>query len=133
PYDWLHIESSFETVTGRNTNGSNLPLIPANNWTNTLRIEFTGKKLVSKGFARLDIVTAFDQNNVGQFESESEGYTLFNCGFGATVKAGKAIFDVSLNGSNLLNKSYIAHLSRLKTDGIPNIGRNIILGLNFKM
>ena len=33
--------------------------------------------------------------------------------------------------NNLLNKNYIAHLSRLKNDGILNMGRNIVLGLNF--
>jgi hypothetical protein len=37
------------------------------------------------------------------------------------VKVGKTAFDVNPNGNNLLDKSYIAHLSRLKTDGIPNI------------
>jgi hypothetical protein len=31
------------------------------------------------------------------------------------VKVGKTAFDVNLNGNNLLDKSYIAHLSRLKT------------------
>ncbi|HEX9601605.1 MAG TPA: TonB-dependent receptor, partial [Mariniflexile sp.] len=30
PLDWLHIESSFETVTGKQTDASYLPLIPAN-------------------------------------------------------------------------------------------------------
>ena len=43
----------------------------------------------------------------------------------------KANFDVSINANNMLNKSYISHLSRLKTDGIPNIGRNIVLGVSF--
>ena len=56
-----------------------------------------------------------------------------NLGFGGTVKLGKHAFDVNLNGNNLLDKKYIAHLSRLKTDGIPNIGRNIVLGVNFNL
>jgi iron complex outermembrane receptor protein len=46
---------------------------------------------------------------------------------------GKTVFDVNLNGNNLFDKRYIAHLSRLKNDGIPNIGRNIVLGVNFSL
>jgi iron complex outermembrane receptor protein len=52
---------------------------------------------------------------------------------GGTVKLGKTAFDINLNGNNLFDKRYIAHLSRLKTDGIPNIGRNIVLGVNFNL
>jgi len=33
----------------------------------------------------------------------------------------------------LTDKVYIAHLSRLKVDGVPNIGRNIVLGVNFNI
>src|SRR5690606_9322138 len=40
PYDWLHLESSYQTVFGELDHGSPLPLIPANNLTNTLRVEF---------------------------------------------------------------------------------------------
>ncbi|HRM12810.1 MAG TPA: TonB-dependent receptor, partial [Flavobacterium sp.] len=54
-------------------------------------------------------------------------------GFGGTVKLGKTVFDVNINGNNLFDKRYVAHLSRLKTDGIPNIGRNIVFGVNFNL
>jgi iron complex outermembrane receptor protein len=46
PLDWLHYETSFETVT--EAEWGLLPLIPANNWNNTIRTEFklrTGLKL----------------------------------------------------------------------------------------
>jgi iron complex outermembrane receptor protein len=33
PLDWLHYETSFETVTGKKQDGDYLPLIPANNYT----------------------------------------------------------------------------------------------------
>jgi iron complex outermembrane receptor protein len=56
---------------------------------------------------------------------------LINLGFGGKVTIGKMLFDVNLNANKLLNKTYISHLSRLKNDGIPNIGRNLVLGINF--
>ena len=133
PLDWLHYETSFETVTGKKQNGDYLPLIPANNWNNTIRGEFKIKSWLENGFATINLNTTFNQDNVSGFETQSNGYTLINVGFGGTVKLGKTVFDVNLNGNNLLDKKYIAHLSRLKTDGVANIGRNLVLGVNFNL
>ncbi|WP_298221414.1 TonB-dependent receptor [Flavobacterium sp.] len=131
PLDWLHLESSFENVTGKKQNGDYLPLIPANSWSNTIRAEFKIKKWLTDGFATLNAVHTFDQNNVSGFETRSNDYTLVNLGIGGKIHVGKSAFDVNLNGNNLFDKTYTAHLSRLKTDGIPNMGRTIVLGLNF--
>ena len=133
PLDWLHFETSFETVTGKKQNKEYLPLIPANNWDNTIRTEFKIKNWLKEGFATLNVSSTFNQKNVSGFETSSNGYSLVNLGFGGTVKLGKTIFDVNVNGNNLLDKRYIAHLSRLKTDDIPNMGRNIVLGVNFNL
>jgi iron complex outermembrane receptor protein len=133
PLDWLHYETSFETVTATKQNGDYLPLIPANNWNNTIRAEFKIKNWLQEGFASFNVNTTLNQNNVSGFETKTNGYTLVNLGLGGTVKVNKTAFDVNLNGNNLLDKSYIAHLSRLKTDGIPNIGRNVVLGVNFNL
>ena len=133
PLDWLHLESSFETVTGKKQNGDYLPLIPANNWNNTLRTEFKIKDWLTDGFASLNVSSTFKQNNVSGFETASKAYSLVNIGFGGSVKLGKTNFDLNINGNNLFDESYIAHLSRLKTDGIPNIGRNIIMGVKFSL
>jgi len=133
PLDWLHIESSFETVTGEKQNGDYLPLIPANNWNNTLRTEFNIKNWLTDGFTSLNVSSTFNQNNVSGFESASKGYSLVNFGFGGTVKFEKTTFDININANNLFDESYIAHLSRLKADGIQNIGRNIIMGLKFNL
>ncbi|MGX7667656.1 TonB-dependent receptor [Flavobacterium pedocola] len=132
PLDWLHFVSSFETVTGRKDNGDYLPLIPANKFSNTLRTEFDDTSWLTKSYALVNVDYVFNQNNVSVFETKSVNYTLLNLGLGGTINLGKAKFDVTLNANNLLNRTYISHLSRLKTDGIPNIGRNIVLGIDFK-
>ena len=135
PLDWLHFESSFETVTGekqsRGLGSDFLPFIPANNWNNSMRAEFNIKNWLKDGYATLNVSNTFDQKKVSGFETYSEGYTLVNLGIGGQINIGKTHFNFNLNGNNLFNKSYIAHLSRLKNDGIPNIGRNIVLGINF--
>jgi len=137
PLDWLHFESSFETVTGEKQSGvlgsEFLPLIPANNWNNNLRAEFKIKNWLKDGFATLTISNTFNQKKTSGFETNSDGYTLINFGIGGQINFGKTHFNFNINGNNLFNKSYIAHLSRLKNEGIPNIGRNVILGINFNI
>ena len=132
PLDWLHIETSFETVTGKLQDGGYLPRIPANNWNNTIKTDFAVGKWLEESFATFNVSTTFSQKNVSGFDIPSDGYTLLNIGFGGKVKFGKTAFDVNLNGNNLLNKTYIPHLSRLATSGIPNIGINGVLGIAFK-
>nr|HRM12434.1 TonB-dependent receptor [Flavobacterium sp.] len=53
PLDWLHFETSFETVTCEKQNGDYLPLIPANKWNNTIRTEFQIRNWIEDAFATL--------------------------------------------------------------------------------
>ena len=133
PLDWLHFTSSFETVIGKKDDGSNLPLIPANKWNNTFKGEFELKNWWKEGFATLNIESTFAQNNNGEFETRTNDYTLVNLGLGGKIIINKASFNFNLNANNLFDKTYVSHLSRLKADGIPNIGRNVILGVNFNI
>ena len=133
PLDWLHITSSFESVTGRKQNGDNLPLIPANRWNNSVRTEFKSTKIIKESFAVINLEYTLNQKNPSEFETNSNDYTLINLGLGGKITLGKAAFNVNLNANNVLDKKYISHLSRLKTDGIPNIGRNIVFGINFSI
>ena len=130
PLDWLHLESSFATVTGKLKNGDYLPLIPANNWTNTFRVEFEKEQSRLKtSYAYISLQSVFDQQNISEFETPTSGYNLLNLGFGGTLSLFDQSFDISISGNNILNENYIAHLSRLKPDGIANIGRNISIGI----
>ena len=131
PLDWLHFTSSFENVTAKQENGDYLPLIPANQWKNNLKTNFNISNWFQKNYISAQINHTFNQNNTSDFESQSKDYTLVNIGFGGEMNFGKRKVDVYFNANNLFDKNYIAHLSRLKNDGIPNIGRNIVLGLNF--
>lgn len=132
PLDWLHFESSFETVTGKRDNGDYLPLIPANSIINTIRIEYDTNWLVN-GYGFVKLRSTFVQNNVSAFETATPGYNLLSAGFGGTVSLFKRDLSISLSGTNLTNKRYINHLSRLKPEGIYNMGRNIVLGLSYKI
>lgn len=130
PLDWLHVESSFETVTGKQDNDDYLPLIPANTLTNTIRVEYKNKWL-NDGFAFTKLRTTFKQNNISAFETNTNGYTLLSIGLGGTLKVFNKDMQLTISGNNLANKTYINHLSRLKPEGIYNMGRNISFGLSY--
>ncbi len=131
PLDWLHIESSFESVTAKKAGGNYLPLIPANTWSNTIRTEFGIREWLSSGYARVNATSNFAQTNTDLNETNSPAYTLINAGFGGKIKMTNNSCDFSVSANNIFDKEYISHLSRLKIDEIPNIGRSIILGLKF--
>lgn len=105
----------------------------ANNWNNTLRFELNDSNWLKESFATISLSSTFNQNKVSGFETRTGGYSLLNLGLGGTLHFGRTKVEVNLNGNNITNKKYIAHLSRLKADGISNIGRNIVLGLNFNL
>jgi iron complex outermembrane receptor protein len=130
PLDWLHVESSFETVTGQQNDDSYLPLIPANMLNNTVRVELNGKWF-EKGYAFVTLKSTFAQDNIDQFETSTNGYDLLSAGFGGKVKLLKNDLAISVSGTNLTDKKYINHLSRLKPEGILNIGKNFNVGLTY--
>jgi iron complex outermembrane receptor protein len=133
PMDWLHLNSSFEMVIGKLNKNTYLPLIPANKLTNTLRIELNEKDWLNNGFAAITLENHFKQNKISTFETSTKQYNLINLGFGGTIKFDKVDLGINFNVNNVANTSYISHLSRLKVDDIPNIGRNFIMNLKFSL
>jgi iron complex outermembrane receptor protein len=131
--DWLHMTSSYEMVIGKLENKSSLPLLPANQWKNNFRANFDVSKNMKNSFIFLQANYTFNQNNIGEFETKTNDYLLLSSGIGTDVQMNKSKFNVYLTATNLLNKEYVAHLSRLKADGIYNMGRNIVLGVNFNL
>ncbi len=134
PLDWLHLESSYQTVIGKLDSGDYLPLIPANSLTNTIRIEQSNTNYwLSNSYAFVTLKSAFDQNKVNEFETATEGYSILNIGIGGNIYVGKQDIEIRVSGNNVLDKSYVSHLSRLKSDGINDIGRNISLALSLPL
>ena len=131
PIDWLHFESSFQTVRGRLKNDNNLPLIPATSITNTLRGEFSKiNDWLKNSYSFVTLKSVFKQDQISAFETNTDGYSLLSVGLGTQIRMLKTPMDLRISGNNLLNKDYFSHLSRLKYDGIGNVGRNITLGIS---
>jgi len=133
PMDWLHLESSFELVVGKQQNGAYLPLIPANTFKNKISAEFEISSWLKNGYTNLSMTSTMKQDHVGQFETSTSSYNLLSFGFGGNVTLKSLKFSTNISINNLLNTTYIHHLSRLKSDGILNAGRNFVVGLSFKI
>ncbi len=131
PLDWLHLHSNFEMVVGKQNNGNYLPLIPANKLTNTIRAEFNNSSKIQNSFAAITLENTFKQTNLSEFETRSNAYNLVNLGIGGTISFNTVDLNININVNNVFNESYISHLSRLKEDGIQNIGRNFITSIKF--
>ncbi len=133
PLDWLHLESSFETVTGKLSNDDYLPLIPANSLRNTLRVELHDGEIRKFSAAFVTLENTFDQKNASDFETRTAGYSLLSAGIESSFQLQKVMLKLGINGTNLTDKEYISHLSRFKPDGIFNIGRSINVNLKLEI
>lgn len=148
PLDWLHIENAFSFVRGTFDNSidgsNNIPLIPAARLTSELKADFKkAGKAFHNFYARLEWDQTFRQNNpFTGFETETatNGYGLLNAGIGADiVNYGKTAFSIHVGITNITDKVYQSHLSRLKYTaenmvtnrvGVFNTGRNFSIKIN---
>lgn len=126
PLDWFHIEVAYSSVFGR-ANKENLPLIPPQKITTTLRADIKSVKAFALKNLYVQHIYSFAQNRVAAFETTTPAYNLLNAGASFTVKTGKQFVSINAGVSNLLNEKYFDHLSRLKAHGIYNIGRNFFI------
>ncbi|MCG2430527.1 TonB-dependent receptor [Aequorivita xiaoshiensis] len=133
PLDWLHFESSFETVTGKLKNDNYLPLIPANSLRNTFRVEFQDGKSRKSSSVFITLKNTLDQKNTGDFETRTGGYSLLSAGIESSFKLNNVMLKLAVNGTNLTDKEYISHLSRFKPDGILDIGRSVNIKLKVEI
>lgn len=133
PLDWLHFNSSYEMVIGKQNNGDYLPLIPAHKLNATLRGEFKIAETLQNSYAFIKLENYFKQNKVSQFETDTKGHQLLDVGLGGDITLGNVKFNLTANANNVLNTEYISHLSRLKENGVYNMGRNVIVGVRFNI
>ena len=130
PVHSLHLSSAFSCVFANERGGEALPLIPAPRLFSEIKYEFThGGQTFNNAFLSLNLDWNMAQNrfySIDGTETATPAYVLLGASAGTDVVIkGKTRFSVYLIGSNLTDKAYMPHLSRLKEAGVYNIGRNI--------
>ena len=138
PWEALHVQNGFGYVRGARRHAEdckNLPLIPAPRWNCDVRYKFRRPFQLSLGMEY-----DFRQNKyfyTDNTETSTPGYFLLNASASYELRVHRCrVATFQLSGTNLLDKAYQNHLSRLKyadTDpvtgrmGVCNMGRNIVL------
>jgi len=129
PLEWLHFETTFASVIGKQKNGEYLPFIPAQKLNFEIRGEMEKMGFLHKPFLSLHTSTAFDQNNAAPDETATDGYTLLDFSLGGQIKISNQLLSIGISVNNLLDEKYIDHLSTLKEVNMYDPGRNITLFL----
>jgi iron complex outermembrane receptor protein len=80
----------------------------------------------------VEYIYRFSQNRIAVYETPTPGYNLLNAGLVFQIKSGSNSFETTAGIKNVLNASYIDHLSRFKGIGINNAGINVYLSLKWK-
>ena len=136
PIEPLHFENSFSYVNARQLNQPEdsrwLPFTPAPRWNSDLRFDIIrdGRTLTNT-FVSLGLECYLRQNNAHTAygtETATPSYTLLNITAGTDIRwHNRTVASVYLSGTNLTNRAYQSHLSRLKYadgPGICNMGRS---------
>lgn len=127
PQGKIHFETSLEFVKGEQDNGTALPLIPP------LSLNQEVHWNISDVFASFVSLTIVDkQDDVGLFETKTNGYEVIDFGSHIDISiTDQRELRLQLLVRNIANKKYIPHLSRLKTIGVEQPGRNIVISAKY--
>lgn len=129
PLKWMHFETTFSSVTGKQEGGDYLPFVPAHKLRLELRAEKGNLLFLQKPFISFYITKAFNQNNPAPEETPTTGYTLMDLSIGGNIGMKNQLMSIIISANNLLDKKYIDHLSTLKEAELFNPGRNIAFSL----
>ena len=130
-FHWLHLESSFSGIYAQDDEGVALPLIPQTSIRNQVGIHFNMSSKFELETLTLQYQYYFAQNRVGLYDTPSNDYGLLNVNLSSRLNSKIPVF-VDLGARNLLNNSFISHLSNIKYLGIMSPGRNIYLSLKIE-
>jgi len=124
--EWLSYYTSLEYVFAESGDGEALPFISPLTLNQVFNIDFGNNYSFE-----IDFIAKANQSRVSMFEEETDGYSILN--LSGNFKTEFMDNDLSLfwRVSNVFDKEYYDHLSRLKTAGIYEMGRNISVGLKY--
>ncbi len=151
PWHFLHLGTSFSMVNAVQLHQPEetkyLPFTPAPRWQTDVKWEILHDgRVLNNAFVSLGVDYNFKQNHYYRAdgtETATPAYCLLNAAIGTDIMCkGRRVACLSITGTNLTNKAYQNHLSRLKyTDvnpitgrqGVLNMGRNIVFKLAFPL
>ena len=151
PWHFLHVGSSFGIVNAiqlhQPEESKYLPFTPAPRWQSDVKWEILHDgRVLNNAFVSLGVDYNFKQNHyykADDTETATPAYCLLNASMGTDIMhKGRRVACVSITGTNLTDKAYQSHLSRLKyadinpvtgRQGVFNMGRNVIFKITLPL
>ena len=151
PWHFLHLGTSFAMVNAVQLHQPEetkyLPFTPAPRWQSDIKWEVLHDgRVLNNAFISLGVDYNFKQDHyyrADNTETATPAYCLLNAAIGTDIMyRGHRVACLSIMGTNLTNKAYQSHLSRLKyadvnpvtgRQGVLNMGRNIIFKLTIPL
>lgn len=126
---WIDLTLSYGMMKGELDKGGNLPYIPADKL--IAAVKFTKAKMnyVYNPYLSIVLSNYFEQKNVAEFETPSDGYALLDLHAGGSFRWGGQMFDLTISGTNMFNHGYYNHLSLVRNIGVRDMGRNVSIAL----
>ena len=137
PVEPLHFENTFSYVNARQLHQPEesrwLPFTPAPRWTSDLRYDLIRDgRWLNNTFVSFGLECYLRQGHartIYDTETATPSYTLLNLSAGTDLRwRGRCVASLFLTVSNLTDRAYQSHLSRLKYaagPGICNMGRSV--------
>lgn len=119
--DNLRLDTYADYTRAKLSNGDNVPRIPP------LRIGAELHWESDSWHAELGVVNYSEQDNITEYETTTDGYTLVNAAFNYYMQLDNADFVFFVKGNNLTDEEARVHSSFLK-DEAPLPGRSLVFG-----
>ena len=125
-FDWLSYNTSLEYIFAESADGEALPFISPLTFNQIFNID------ISSNYSfEIDFLAKAKQGRVSMFEEETDGYSVLNLSGNWMTSFLDNDLNIFWSISNVFDKEYYDHLSRFKTAGIEEMGRNISVGLKY--
>jgi iron complex outermembrane recepter protein len=125
----ITIKGSYSGMIGKTLSDEYLPFTPPQKISPSVNIQF-GRNRQGSFYVGSDHV--FWQTKIAAHETATPAYNLLNAGVSYVLKK-KHETTITIAGNNLLNHAYYEHLSRFKSFGLYNVGRNVMVSVKVKI
>ena len=125
-FDWLSYNTSLGYIFAESADGEALPFIAPLTFNQVFNIDFS-----SNYSLEIDFLAKAKQGRVAMFEEETDGYSVLNLSGNWMTSFLENDLNIFWSVNNVFDTEYYDHLSRFKTAGIEEMGRNISVGLKY--
>ncbi|MEX2591647.1 MAG: TonB-dependent receptor [Anditalea sp.] len=122
---WISGSTAYSMVIGqKSSDDTYLPYIPAFKWNQEINLKFNDIDNFQQPYVGLAGSLFLDQDRAAPLEDATPGYFLLGINMGGSFLLGNQKIEAFISATNLLNRTYLDHLSLYRPFGVNQLGRN---------